>query len=109
MAFSSRLRSASCSFAGIARAPSPRPARRSTDDLLRGVRVGERQVGLDAAEERLDGARHALERLLTGVEPREPQQIADEPLHPQRVARDDFEKSLASSVGVRRRRASAST
>ena len=36
-----------------------------------------------------------IERLLTGVEPRQPQQILDEPLHPLRVARDDLEEPAA--------------
>ena len=33
-----------------------------------------------------------VERLLAGVEPRQPQQILDQPLHPLRVARDDLEE-----------------
>ena len=33
-----------------------------------------------------------IERLLAGVEPRQPQQILDQPLHPLRVPRDDLEE-----------------
>ena len=47
---------------------------------------------LDGADERGEVAVHALERFLAGVEPREAQQVADEPLHAQRVARDDLEE-----------------
>ena len=36
---------------------------------------------------------HPLERFLAGVEPRESQQVADEPLHAHRVARDDLEEA----------------
>ena len=34
-----------------------------------------------------------LAALLAGVEPRQPQQVAHQPLHPQRVARDDLEEA----------------
>ena len=36
-----------------------------------------------------------LERLLAGVEPRQAQQVAHQPLHPQRVAADDLEERAA--------------
>ena len=61
------------------------------DDLL--ARLDRRrELGFDAVEQRLDGAGHVVERLLAGVEPREAQQIAHEPLHAQRVAADDLEE-----------------
>ena len=42
---------------------------------------------------------HALEQLLTGVEPRQPQQVLDQPLHARRMALDDLEEALPG-VGV---------
>ena len=41
-----------------------------------------------------------VERLLAGVEARQPQQILDQPLHPLRVPRDDLEKRPRSSASA---------
>ena len=57
-------------------------------------------IGNDAVRERARVARRQLERLLTGVQPREAQQVLHEPLHPPRMPRDDVEKA-AVVVGRR--------
>ncbi len=61
-------------------------------ERLRG-RGGLGEVGLHAFEECMHGAGHALECLLSGIEPCQAQEVANEPFHPQRVARDGFEKA----------------
>ena len=84
---------------------SRRPARSSIS--TRWLRALERRR--DVGDDRLRRAlrvsqRDEVERLLAGVEPRQPQQILDQPLHPLRVARDDLEKAAAVLVAPRRRR-----
>ena len=54
-----------------------------------------RHVGDDVVHERADVAVDDIERLLAGVEPREPQQILDEPLHALGMARDDRQEPPA--------------
>jgi hypothetical protein len=51
--------------------------------LLRGDRL---EVVGDAASAAVDIARHDLDRLLSRIEPRQPQQILDQPLHARRVS-----------------------
>ena len=59
------------------------------------------EVGNDGAEDLLDVAACSLERLLPRIEPRQPQQVLDQPLHPRRVPRDDLEK-LPRVLGIGR-------
>ena len=62
------------------------------DDLLaRFERRGE--LGFDPVEERRDRAGDLFDRFLSGVEPREAQQIAHQTFHAQRVAADDLEEA----------------
>src|SRR5688572_17255877 len=52
-----------------------------------------REVRDDSGEDVADVALTGIERLLPRVEPRQPQQIRDEALHPGAVTADDFEKA----------------
>ena len=55
----------------------------------------------DAAQQSIDVARHELDALLAGIQPRQPQQVLDEPLHPRRMTMDDVEEFLSRVSIVR--------
>ena len=50
---------------------------------------------IDRVEQRIERAGTRVERLLAGVQPREAQQIAHQPLHAERVAGDGLEEATA--------------
>ena len=56
---------------------------------------------MTALKDLLHVAARRLEQLLPRIEPREPQQVLDQPLHARRVPRDDLEE-LPRAVGVGR-------
>ena len=91
-AFSTRLRSASCSLAvstceGACRRPD------LGDDALALRLQGPFEFGHDIGKQRLDVRLRRLDRLLSRLEARQAQQVAHEPLHAVRLPRDDLEEA----------------
>ena len=94
MALATRLRSASCSFAG-SRADGLGAGAIVDLDALPALVGGRPRSATTRLDERARVAGDDVERLLAGVEPRQPQQILDQPLHPLRVPPDDLEEPRA--------------
>ena len=62
-------------------------------DTLPAFLRGRLEIVDDSLDQQARIAGHEIERLLPGVEPREPKEILDQPLHPQRLPADDLEES----------------
>jgi hypothetical protein len=71
-------------------------ARRHRDvDALMSLVERARHVGYDVVRQDENVAVDDIESLLTGVQPGEPQEILDEPLHPLGMARDNRQEPAA--------------